>query len=98
MSTEPNPQAASVDPIVIPHCTDRHDVRIIKIAVCPKGEPVFSEQTTSISIDDEAAGEYVKVMQEGGHTDIAKWIAVDPDEWVTLRDSIDFMIDQCRSE
>ena len=98
MSKKTDTQAASVDPVGLPPCTDRHDVRIIKIAVCPKGEPVFSEQTTSISIDDGAAGEYVKVIQEGGHTDIAKWIVVDPDEWVTLRDSIDFMIDQCRSK
>lgn len=49
---------------------DRYDIRITEICVMPKGQPVFSELTTRISIDDEAAGEFVKVTQEGGHTDV----------------------------
>ncbi len=96
MNEKTNTQAASVDPIGIPHSTGRHEVRVLKIAVCPKGEPIFSEQTTSISIDDESAGEYVKVTQESRLTD-GNCVAIDPTEWVTIRDSIDFMIGQCRS-
>ena len=86
-----------VDPIGIPHSTDSHDVRILKIAVCPKGEPVFGEQTTTIGIDDEAAGEFIEILQESRLTG-GNRIAIEPDEWPMLRDSIDFMIGQCRSE
>ncbi len=72
------------------------------IRVCPGewtfGQPVFSEQTTRIEIEDESAGEFVKVSQERGHTDIAKWITIYPSEWPTLRESIDYMTGQCRSE
>ncbi len=70
------------------------------IRVCPGewtfGQPVFSEQTTRIEIEDESPGEFVKVSQEGGHTDIAKWITVEPSEWPVLRDAIQFMVDQCK--
>ena len=59
-------------------------------------EPVFSEQATHIEIDDEAAGEFIKVSQEGGHTDIAKFVTFDREEWIVVRDAIDCMMNQCR--
>ena len=40
---------------------DGYDIRITEISVMPKGQPLFSELTTHIRIEDEAAGEYVKV-------------------------------------
>lgn len=75
---------------------DRYDIRITEICVMPKGQPVFSELTTRISISDEAAGEFVKVTQEGGHTDVAKYITIDAKEWPAIRDAIQFMVDECR--
>ena len=81
--------------IVLPSSAD-YETRITRVSVLPHNEPVFSERTTHIEIDDEAAGEFVKVSQEGGHTDIAKWITVEPSEWPVLRDAIQFMVDQCK--
>jgi len=81
---------------MIPASTDKYDVRITQIAVMPKLQPVFSEMTTLIAIDDEAAGEFVKVTQEGGHIKVAKSITIDTDEWPVIRDAIEFMVGQCR--
>ncbi len=75
-----------------------YETRITKIVVSPKGEPIWSEQATQIEIVDEAAGEFVKVTQEGGHTDLAKSIGFDPVEWVTIREAIDDMISKCRKD
>jgi hypothetical protein len=81
--------------IILP-ASANYATRITRVSVLPHDEPVFSERTTHIEIDDEAAGEFVKISQEGGHTDIAKWITVEPSEWPVLRDAIQFMVDQCK--
>ena len=78
--------------------SEKYITRITRVSVLPRNEPVFSERTTHIEIDDEAAGEYVKISQEGGHTDIAKWITIEPSEWPVLRDAIQFMVDECKFE
>ena len=83
---------------MIPEPSATYDVRVLAIGLIPKGEPVFSERATRIEIEDEAAGEFVKVTQEGGHTEVAKWITIEPSEWPKLRESIEYMIGQCRSE
>jgi len=75
-----------------------YDTRITQITVAPTGQPLFSEMTTVIAIQDEADGEFVTVTQEGGHTDIAKSIAIDVSEWRAIKAAIDFMVSQCRSE
>ena len=58
-----------------------HIARIIKVVVLPEGDPIFSERVTLIEIQDEAAGEYVTVTQEGESTEISKSIAFDRREW-----------------
>ena len=42
-----------------------YETRVTSWTVAPKGEPTFSEMATVVSIDDEAAGEYVVVSQQG---------------------------------
>ena len=54
--------------------------------------------STYIAIEDEAAGEFVKISHEGGHTDMAKWITISPNEWESIKAAIDFMVLQCGSE
>jgi hypothetical protein len=58
----------------------------------PEGEAIFSEHAMTITICDEAAGEYIEVEQlrEG----MGK-IAIDVAEWPALRDAIDQAIRQC---
>lgn len=82
----------------IPEPSEKHDVRVLELIVMPKGQPTFSEMATRIAIDDEAGGEYVKLTQYGGRTDLSKFIAIDPDEWPKLRECIDYMISECRTE
>jgi hypothetical protein len=82
----------------LPVSSETHDVRIMELIVMPKGQPTFSEMSTRISIDDEAAGEFVKVSQCSSRTKLSQSIAIDPGEWPQLRECIDYMIGQCRSE
>ena len=38
-----------------------YETRVTQLTVAPEGEAIFSEAATTITIDDEAAGEFVKV-------------------------------------
>ena len=71
-----------------------YEIRTLSVLVVPKEQPTFSEYATEIKIVDEAAGEFLEVSQTG-RTDLGK-IAINPEEWPTLRDAIDRMIKQCR--
>lgn len=69
--------------------------RITALTLSPKGEPLFSEYITSVSIDDEAGGEFVRIQQfpEG---DVEE-IRIDPAEWPAIRSAVDKMVAACRS-
>jgi hypothetical protein len=73
---------------------NKYETRIIKVVVAPEGQPIFSEQATTIEIDDEAAGEYVRICQPSRHEEGT--VCFCADEWVTIRDAIDDMISKCR--
>lgn len=74
-----------------------YEVRHIALVVAPVGEPIFSEQATTIRIDDEAAGEFL-VVSQSSDTGPDNCIRIDPDEWPVLRDAIDRMHTQCRGD
>jgi hypothetical protein len=63
--------------------------RIASLVVLPEGEPLYSERATTISLDDEAAGEFVVVKQEGRADNS---IAICDDEWPAIREAIDRLI------
>lgn len=65
--------------------------RTTQMTLLPEGEPIFSEQAIVLTIDDEAAGEFLKISQ---HDDQAKpgEIRIDPREWPQLREAIDAMM------
>jgi len=73
-----------------------YELRIISMTVGPLGQPTYSEMTTTVTIVDECGGEFVEVKQHGT-TDIRK-IAINPEEWPILRDTIERMIAMCRAE
>jgi hypothetical protein len=50
---------------------------------------------TSITICDEAAGEFVEIEQTG--RDLGK-IAIAPEQWPSIRDAIDNAINCCRPQ
>ena len=58
----------------------------------PEGEAIYSEHAMTITICDDAAGEYVEVEQL--RDDMGK-ISIDVAEWPALRDAIDHAIGQC---
>jgi hypothetical protein len=69
----------------------RCETRTLALIVLPDGEALFHEGATRVEIDDEAAGEYVVLRQQGGK------ITIDADEWPTLRTAINRMVQQCRT-
>lgn len=68
----------------------KYETRPTRWIIAPEGDPVFSERATRITIEDQAAGEFVQIEQENGK------IQIDPSEWPILRAAIDHAIGQCR--
>jgi len=56
----------------------KSELKISSYMVKPVGEELFHEATTTVSVDDDAAGVYLVLAQEGGK------IRVDFDEWDLL--------------
>ena len=71
-----------------------YETRVLSLIVLPEGEAIFSEWATTISIEDDAEGEFVTVKQSA-HVDAGK-IRIDSTEWPALRAAIDRMIEECR--
>lgn len=71
-----------------------YETRVTALIVLPKGDETFSEFATHVRLADQAAGEYVEVEQIA-RDDLGK-IAINPEEWPTLRAAIDRMIGECR--
>ena len=69
-------------------------VRTTRVSVLPKGEPLFSEQCTHLTIVDEAAGEFLEIEQQSGHGDVKpQTIGIAPSEWPTLKAAIESMME-----
>jgi len=72
-----------------------YESRIIAMSVGPHDQPTYSEMATLVTIVDESGGEFVEVEQSG--TGLGK-IAINPEEWPALRDTIEKLIGMCRDE
>jgi hypothetical protein len=70
-----------------------YETAYIEKIIKPKSDPIFSERATRVQIEDEAAGCFVEVSQEG-RTDIGK-IQIDDVEWPLLRKTINEMLGIC---
>lgn len=57
--------------------------RPTKWIVLREGQPIFAEAAIEVSIEDEAAGEFIVMEQEVNG--VINKIAIDPSEWLTLR-------------
>lgn len=73
----------------------KYEKRVTKLTVLPEGERIFSEAATDIVIEDEAAGEFVRVIQSDDNAAMGT-IQITPEEWPILRDAINEMIAECR--
>ena len=78
----------------LPKCwkaaSDLYEVRTTQVTLTPKGDPIFSEFASHVRIVDEAAGEFVEVVQDQGT------IRIDRDEWPHLRSAIEAVVSQCK--
>jgi len=68
------------------------ETRTLSIIILPKGEPIFSERGTKISIDDEAGGEFLVISQN----DMSVPLKIDPAEWDAIKAAVDKMIKECK--
>jgi hypothetical protein len=75
--------------------TQPYETRTISIVVLPTGAEIFSERATTVSICDDAGGEFVEIEQPASLQ--PGKIKLDPEEWPMLRAAIDRMIEECRS-
>ena len=69
-----------------------YETRTLSILVVPKDASIFDQNATKISIDDEAAGEFVVVSQD------ENIIKIDPEEWPIVRTAINDMVKECRKD
>jgi hypothetical protein len=72
----------------------KHECRATQYSIGREGEPIYSEGTIRIDIDDEAGGEFVTLKQESLYQDAC--IRIDPDEWPLVRKAIDKLVKRCR--
>ena len=69
-----------------------YETMLSSITVRPKGQPIYSDGVTVISLDDECGGMFVAVSQDESR------IGITVEEWPHIRDAIDRMIAICDSE
>jgi hypothetical protein len=75
-----------------------YQIRTTRLTVIPTGEPIFSEMATHIEIDDESAGEFLRITQQSGCLDAkAQSIAITPEEWPHVRHAVETMIEGIHS-
>ena len=67
-----------------------YETRITQFTVLPAGEPIFSERATVITIEDEAAGEYVTLTQHHGGEEPK--ILIEADDWPLIRQAVETML------
>jgi hypothetical protein len=70
--------------------SEEPEIRVLSKIMLPKGNPIFSESAIICSIEDDAAGEYIKLT---GLSEPGGEVCIDPHEWATLRAMIDSMVD-----
>tara|TARA_R110000868_G_scaffold369203_1_gene632443 strand:- start:245 stop:508 length:264 start_codon:yes stop_codon:yes gene_type:complete len=75
----------------------KYVTRITRLSILPDDEPIFSELCTHVSIQDDAAGEFVEVSQDGGRqSDRIGSVSIDPNEWPVICEAIEKMIGYCK--
>jgi hypothetical protein len=72
-----------------------YKTHIHSLIVLPEGEPIFSEMATVVGLDDEAAGPFVTLKQYNSRED--QLLAINAEEWPTIKAAIDQMIDVCKA-
>jgi hypothetical protein len=74
-----------------------YEITTLSLIVKPKGEPIFSDRATIIEITDEAAGPFLTLRQIHDHSEKGE-IRIDLEEWPTINQAIDMMLDVCENQ
>ena len=74
----------------------KYETRVLSMIVVPAGEAIFHEAATVIKINDDAAGEFVVVSQDGNSDAKQGEVCIEPEAWPQIRDAIDKMVSECR--
>ena len=70
-----------------------YHTRVTRLTISQPGEPIFSDQTIHIEIEDEAAGEYVKISQQSEYRPAASQeVCINPDEWPAIKDAVESLL------
>lgn len=70
--------------------------RPISWAVVAPDAAIFDEAGYTVSIEDEAAGEFVRVTDHGDNA--MKGMAIDPSDWPVLKDAITHAASLCHRQ
>ena len=71
---------------------EEFEVVVTSVVVIPKGKTIYIYEGTSIRIEDEGTGEFIKVTQPAERGSIS----IDKKEWETIKSAIDTMIKNLR--
>ena len=61
-----------------------YETIVTRITLTPKGEPIYHGRAWAVEIDDDAAGEYLRVRSMD---DESREIRIDASEWPALREA-----------
>lgn len=70
--------------------------RIMEVAVIPAGADTGDERVTRIRVADDGAGEFIEIVQRINGAEYV--VAVDLEEWPTVRRAVDRMVRECLRE
>ena len=71
-----------------------YEERVLSKIVCKKGDPIFAEGVTTVTIEDIASGEFI-VMSQSGDEFMGR-LAFDEEEWEQVKRTVDSMFKECR--
>jgi hypothetical protein len=71
-------------------------IRYIQMTVGPENLPMFDERNFTLSLKDEASGEYLSINSNQENLSNGE-IKITPEEWEELKIAIDTMIAACKT-
>ena len=66
-------------------------IRVTRLTIAPEGEPIFSESVTHIDIEDEAAGEYIKLRQIHDQSQPGE-VSIVPSDWPLIKEAVETLM------
>ena len=87
-------QTRDLDRWQVPAGNDRNTIRIQALVIVSDNNPGFDETSLIVKIEDEAAGEFVSISNPQQTSPVK----IDVEQWLVVRDAIDFMTQHCRPD